>query len=60
VAPPAVSPEARAIVVDRLGSLTDLLHAEARLGRDRYGLTGVHHREAADFVSELRRGLMEG
>lgn len=55
---PAFSPEARAIVADRLGSLCDLLHAEARLGRDLYGLTGDHHREAADLVAELKEGLL--
>lgn len=49
-----LSPEARALVVDRLGRMIDSMHAYARLYPDLPDVTRGH-REAADYLSEIRK-----
>ena len=52
-----LSDKAKSIVIHELGNLADVLHRQAAILRERYDLPAPDIREAADYISELRKKL---
>jgi hypothetical protein len=53
-------PKTRLILISELGSLADSLHTTARVAESRYDIDGKHEREAAEFISKIRKELQRG